>query len=322
MNLSKSETRTDRLESALFRGHALSLQNPKYLEAVYLVTEALLERDLADGDLTAKALGVPTGSAAAVIVARESGVLAGMEELALHLRTRGIQVHLGKADGDWFASGDPLAYLEGERANLLALERVGLNLVQRLSGIATAARTLQASIQEMGSSARIVGTRKTPWGLVDKRALHLAGCGTHRLNLADAILIKNNHLTLLANREEEAVVPAIEKAWEHRRDSAFIEVEVRTKDAARQAARTFCRLEEADEGYPCLLMLDNMHPMEVTEVLEMLWRERLWESTLVEASGGITEPAVARYAASGVDAISIGALTHSVRALDLCQRWC
>jgi nicotinate-nucleotide pyrophosphorylase (carboxylating) len=157
--------------------------------------------------------------------------------------------------------------------------------------------------------------------LLDKRALHLGSGGTHRLGLGDAIVIKNNHLALLAGSEEEAAPLAIEKAWRFRGESAFIEVEVRGEAAARAGATTFRRLQEsASEEYPCLLMLDNMNPDPIRSILGMLQREGLWEHTLVEASGGISEANIEAYAACGVDAISIGALTHSARALDLCQR--
>jgi nicotinate-nucleotide pyrophosphorylase (carboxylating) len=190
-----------------------------------------------------------------------------------------------------------------------------------MSGIATASRCLQERARRSSSATRIVGTRKTPWGLLDKRALHLGNGGTHRLGLGDAIVIKNNHLALIAGREEDGVPIAIEKAWRLRAESAFIEIEVRGEAAARAAAQTFRRLqEEAPEQYPCLLMLDNMVPDEIGVILDMLRREDLWDHTLIEASGGISEANVDAYAACGVDAISVGALTHSARALDICQR--
>jgi len=200
-------------------------------------------------------------------------------------------------------------------------QRVGLNLVQRMSGIATAVRRLQEHLHRRSPATRIVGTRKTPWGLLDKRALHLGNGGTHRLGLGDAIVVKNNHLALLAAREEEAAPLAIRKAWQFRAGSAFIEVEVRGEDAARVAAQTFRFLQdEATEEYPCLLMLDNMTPDRISSILGMLRREGPWDHILVEASGGISDSHLEAYAACGVDAISIGALTHSVRALDICQR--
>jgi len=230
-------------------------------------------------------------------------------------------VRAAKKDGDVFERGDTLLRLEGERNNLLSLERVGLNIVQRMSGIATLTRCLGERVRGRSPSTRVVATRKTLWGLLDKRAVHLGGGGTHRIGLSDAILIKNNHLALLASREEEAAPLGIERAWNFRKDAAFIEVEVTGEAAALAAAETFRRMqEESSERYPCLLMLDNMMPKEIRSILDGLRKKALWDYILTEASGGISEQNVEAYADSGVDAISMGALTHSARALDLCQR--
>ncbi len=313
-------TREERIERALFRGGSLTLENPAYCRAVRIFTDVLMKMDTASEDLTAKALGLRERHASAAILAREGGVAAGLAEFAFILRASGLEVEFKKQDGDAIRPGDTLLTAEGDESKLLALERVGLNLLQRMSGIATTSRCLQERLNRKSLSTRIVGTRKTPWGLLDKRALHLGNGGTHRLGLGDAIVVKNNHLALLASREEDAAPVAIEKAWRHRGESAFIEVEVRGEAAARAAAATFRRLRtEGAEEYPCLLMLDNMVPEKISAILEMLRRENLWNDTLVEASGGISEANVEAYAACGVDAISIGALTHSARALDICQ---
>jgi nicotinate-nucleotide pyrophosphorylase (carboxylating) len=167
----------------------------------------------------------------------------------------------------------------------------------------------------------VVGTRKTPWGLLDKRALHLGGGGTHRLGLGDAILVKNNHLALLAAREEEAAPIAIQRAWKLRDEAVFIEVEVRSKNGAVAAAKEFRRLREKDStACPCWLLLDNTPPSAIRDVLQTLRAEHLLEHVLIEASGNITEENIEEYAESGVDAASSGALTHSARALDLSQK--
>lgn len=284
-------------------------------------TESLVHPDLAPRDLTVAALGLRGGHAEAAILARDGGVVAGLAELAFLLQSHGIVVAFEKKDGDAVRPGDLLLRAEGDEIQLLALERVGLNLIQRMSGIATASRCLQERASRQCPATRIVGTRKTPWGLLDKRALHLGNGGTHRLGLGDAIVVKNNHLALLAPREEDAAPIAIEKAWGFRKDSAFIEVEVRGEAATRAAANTFRRLQaECAEEYPCLLMLDNMTPDQIGAILDVLRREDLWDHVLIEASGGISESSVEAHAARGVDAISIGALTHSARALDICQR--
>lgn len=316
-----SLTREQRTEKALFRGAGLTLDHPEYHDAVRAFTQALLRADLAPRDLTVAALGITGRHAQAAILARDGGVVAGLAELAFLLEAHGVAATFGKRDGDAIRPGDLLLRAEGDEIKILALERVGLNLIQRMSGITTAIRCLQERAKRQCPATRIVGTRKTPWGLLDKRALHLGNGGTHRLGLGDAIVVKNNHLALLAAREDEAAPIAIEKAWAFRKDSAFIEVEVRGEAAARAAAHTFCRLQEdAAEEYPCLLMLDNMTPDQIGAILDMLRRENLWDDVLIEASGGISESSVEAYAARGVDAISIGALTHSARALDICQR--
>jgi nicotinate-nucleotide pyrophosphorylase (carboxylating) len=314
-------TRAERIERALFRGSSLTLENLEYSRAVRTFVNVLVTGDISPEDLTARALGMNDPPALAAIVAREGGVAAGLAEFAFLLRSHGVKVRFEKQDGATIAPDDTLLYVDGDESKLLALERVGLNLLQRMSGIATSARCMQERASRKSSRTRIVGTRKTPWGMLDKRALHLGNGGTHRLGLGDAILIKNNHLALLARREEDAAPIAIEKAWKHRKDAAFIEVEVRDEPAARAAAETFRRLrEDTAEEYPCLLMLDNMPADKIGTILGMLQRENLWDDTLIEASGGITEANVEAYAALGVDAISVGALTHSAKALDICQR--
>lgn len=319
--------RSQRLERALFRGASLTLENRTYRESITSFLKLLLRADLAQDDLvpkdlTVEALGIKTKKATAAIVAREDGVAAGIEEVLLLLREYRVEATLEKVDGDAIRAGDVLLRVEGDETALLSLERVALNVLQRMSGIATAARRLQERASRISPETHIVGTRKTLWGLLDKRALHLGNGGTHRLGLGDAVLVKNNHLALLAAREEEAVRTAIERAWKLREESAFIEVEVRSEEAALEAARTFLRLQQEAEAreYPCLVMLDNMAPAEIRRVLESLRPEGLWESTLIEASGGVTEQNLEEYARTGVDAISIGALTHSARALDISQR--
>jgi nicotinate-nucleotide pyrophosphorylase (carboxylating) len=319
MEAQMTATREQQVERALFQGAQLTLENAAYRHALQSLGDALLAGDRDTADLTVRALGISDRHSSAAIATRQAGIVAGLQEFGALLESSGLTVSFHKRDGEVIRPGDMLVRIEGPESRLLALERIGLNLLQRMCGIATAGEYLQERARKH-SAARIVGTRKTPWGLLDKRALHVGGCGTHRLSLGDAILIKNNHLALLASREEEAAPLAIERAWKFRTESSFIEVEVRGEPAARAAASSFRRLRESSqEDYPCLLMLDNLAPAAITAILEMLRSEGLWEHVLVEASGGVSEATVESYAATGVDAISIGALTHSARALDLGQ---
>ncbi|HWG57752.1 MAG TPA: carboxylating nicotinate-nucleotide diphosphorylase [Candidatus Acidoferrales bacterium] len=314
-------SRGQRLERALFRGAALSIENPAYVRAVRTFIQELLLADLSPRDLTVDALRLGGTRASARIIARETGIVAGLQECALLMRENQVNVEYAKQDGDAIAAGEALLRLEGDRGNLLSLERVALNVIQRMSGIASTTRRLGDRVRSINPGTRVVGTRKTPWGLLDKRALHAGGAGTHRIGLGDAILIKNNHLALLANSEDQAARAAIEQAWNSRNVAAFIEVEVRTNRGAIAAAETYRNLRERDgaSDYPCLLMLDNMDPSRLREAVHELQRAKLWDSVLIEASGGISEVNIEAYAATGVDAISVGALTHSPRALDVSE---
>jgi nicotinate-nucleotide pyrophosphorylase (carboxylating) len=320
--------RQQRLERAMFRGAQLTIENPAYARFVQGLVETLLEADLAPRDATVTALGIANRKAEANVIAREPGVAAGLEEYAFVLRNHGLKVTLKKEDGDVFETGDILARAEGTQKKILSLERVGLNVLQRMCGIATTTQRLQERARRRCSATRILGTRKTPWGLMDKRAIHLGGGGTHRLGLGDGIVIKNNHLALLARSEEQAVPLALVKAWKSRRGAAFIEVEVRGEEAALAAGHTFKRLQaeaatssiRKSHACPCLVMLDNMLPEDARNIIVTMRKQKVWDAALIEVSGGISETNLELYADVEVDAISIGKLTHSARALDLSQR--
>ena len=316
--------RQERLKRAFFRGDCLHLGNHEYLRSVRALLNELLGSDVGLGDLTATVLQLSDQHATAKILAKESGVVAGVAEFCWLLMRDDLEVRVRKNDGETINAGDVVLEIEGRRGDLLAHERVGLNLLQRLSGIASATRRFQELLHRRNPEAHVVATRKTPWGLLDKRAVHLGGGGTHRLGLWDAILVKNNHLALLANREEDAVRIAVERAWPARQSAAFIEVEVRSEPGAMAAAQAFRRVQESSQeangDCPCLLMLDNMPPARIAAIIADLRARNLFDHILTEASGNISESNLEEYAASGVDAVSMGALTHSGRALDLCER--
>ena len=316
--------RQERLKRAFFRGDCLHLGNHEYLRSVRALLNELLGSDVGLGDLTATVLQLSDQHATAKILAKESGVVAGVAEFCWLLMRDDLEVRVRKNDGETINAGDVVLEIEGRRGDLLAHERVGLNLLQRLSGIASATRRFQELLHRHNPEAHVVATRKTPWGLLDKRAVHLGGGGTHRLGLWDAILVKNNHLALLANREEDAVRIAVERAWPARQSAAFIEVEVRSEPGAMAAAQAFRRVQESSQeangDCPCLLLLDNMPPARIAAIIADLRAQNLFDHILTEASGNISESNLEEYAASGVDAVSMGALTHSARALDLCER--
>jgi nicotinate-nucleotide pyrophosphorylase (carboxylating) len=332
-------SRTEQLKRALFRGDSLHLENPLYAECLRAIAGELLRSDIGAGDLTAQSLELTDEHATGEVIAKATGVVAGIAEMSWLLRRSNIAVQTKKKDGDSLEYGETVLELEGKRSDLLAHERVGLNLLQRMSGIATMTQKYQTQVQEQSPTAYVVGTRKTPWGLLDKRALHLGGGGTHRLGLWDAILVKNNHLALLADREDEAARIAAQRAWQRRGTAAFIEIEVRSERSAVAAAQMFGELQHRErtsngttngtangsidaalDNCPCLLLLDNMTAQQVNHVVEKLRVEDLLQYVLIEVSGAILATNLDAYANCGADAISIGALTHSAQALDLSQK--
>jgi nicotinate-nucleotide pyrophosphorylase (carboxylating) len=312
--------RQDLIRRAFFRGDQLTLNNPEYLGFLIQFCELLRTADKESKDLSANALGLPSGQSAARIIAKEAGVVAGLAEFQWLYNRAGLDIRLLKQDGEEVLSGEIVGEIQGNSGALLSLERVGLNLLQRMSGISTATRRLQQIVRQRSDSTFVIGTRKVQWGPLDKRALHLGGGGTHRLSLADAIMIKNNHLRLFGSTEQEAVPKALERVWQHRLSAAFIEVEVRSPETAVTAAGAFQRLmKEEAQPLPCVVMFDNFSVRAAEEAVRTLQQEGLWNSVLTEASGRVTESTIGDYAATGVDVISVGALTHSVKALDLSQ---
>lgn len=285
-------------------------------------TEELARADVGHADLTVEALlSEKAGRGEARVLAVVPGVVAGLQEIRWFYTQRGLRVETKKADGEAIKPGDEILLVEGDQRTLLSVERVGLNLLQRMSGIATATLHLQGRAHRQSPGTFVVATRKTPWGLLDKRAVHLGGGGTHRLGLWDAILIKTNHLKLLGASEEAAIPLALKRAWTVRRGAAFLEVEATGINGALAAARVFRELQQAQaDAPPCLIMLDNVAPEEIARVIKALQDHGLYDEALIEASGQISEATIEAYAATKVDAISIGAITHSAQALDLRQR--
>ena len=266
------------------------------IEAV--VTMALAE-DAPYGDVTSQTLIPATTTATAELVAREPGVLAGAEvfEVAMTTLDSDVKVTLLAADGDRFDTGQVLARVEGPARAVLQAERVALNLVQRMSGIATqTARYVEAVA---GAKARVVDTRKTTPGLraLERHAVRCGGGHNHRYSLSDAVMAKDNHLAVVGDIGE-----AILRARAELPHTMHIEVEIDRLD----------QLDTVLEAEPDTIMLDNFSVEDLVEGVR-----RIGGRAIVEASGGITLDTIGAIARTGVDVISVGALTHSVRALDL-----
>jgi nicotinate-nucleotide pyrophosphorylase (carboxylating) len=265
-----------------------------------LLRTALLE-DLAHGhDLTTDAIVPFETEATARIVARQAGVIAGLEAamLTFELLSRGsIHHETFIDDGDRVAPGDAVAELRGSARVLLTGERTMLNVLCRLSGIATATRELVDAVA--GTRAKVVDTRKTTPGLraLEKYAVRCGGGGNHRFGLDDAVLIKDNHLTIAGS-----IHAAVERVRAQAGHMVKIEIEVDTIEQLREA------LDEPIDA----VLLDNMTPDLLQEAVRIVAGR-----VLTEASGGIRPETIRAVAESGVDLISVGYLTHGAQSLDL-----
>ena len=268
----------------------------------HLIEEALLE-DLGAGDITTDAIVLPELQGRGEILAKESGILAGLEycPLVFSIVDPDVMFHSLMEDGSLIVPGQIIARIEGAVASILKAERTALNLLQRMSGIATLTRRFVDAVA--GTRAKITDTRKTAPCLrvLDKRAVQIGGGVNHRFGLDDMVLIKNNHIAVAGG-----VGAAIEKCMSYlrqRRFSVRVEIEV----------RNMAELEEArkHDGIH-RIMLDNFS-------IDNMWKavEFINHVVEVEASGNVTLENVRAIADTGVDFISIGALTHSPKALDV-----
>lgn len=267
------------------------------------VVEAALREDLGWGDVTSESLIPADLAAEAVMVARGDGVVAGLPVAreAFHAVDPRLDVELLASDGETVGAGRPLLRVAGRARAILSAERVALNFVQRLSGIATLTARYVAAVA--GTGARIVDTRKTTPGLraLEKYAVRCGGGHNHRFHLGDALLLKDNHRMALA-AAGVSLIEAVRRARAALPHTVTIEIELDSLD----------QLEETLAAEPDTILLDNMPPETMAEAVR-----RIGGRARTEASGGITLETVRRAAEAGVDLISVGALTHSAPAFDV-----
>ncbi len=255
--------------------------------------------DIGDGDLSSEYIFSPKEQGTFSFYAKESGIFCGAPiiEHGFHVLDRSIKVNLPKKDGEAAEAGDVIAIIDGPLQKLLMGERVILNLIQRMSAIATAAHL---AVQEIaGTHTKICDTRKTIPGLrmLDKYAVRIGGAFNHRNGLYDAIMLKDNHIAFAGS-----LTNAIQAAREKVGHTVKIEVEIETKK----------QLDEAILAGADIIMFDNRSPEEIRA-----WLPAVPSSITTEASGGITLENIRAYAQTGIQWISLGSLTHSVKAFDI-----
>lgn len=293
--------------------HLLKMTNSRYKSMVFSFFDWLLESDNAQNDKTNQLFDerqIKTG-----IRANQDIIIAGMEEVESYLsKFPGIVFKKFANDGDKIKARNQIAYISGSSRIILSFERTIVNIFQRMSGIAK--ETVKES--KLIAPVQIAATRKTPWMLMDKKAVAVGGGLTHRLNLSDGILIKNNHLKVLKKAydlpdEKAAVNLALENTLSVFHDE-FIEIEVNTEDGANDAFNLFSNNDGGNNG---IIMFDNWEPRMVKDIVENLMKKDKKAEVLFEASGNINESNLEEWAKTGVDVISSGALTHSCKASDL-----
>ncbi|ASS73812.1 nicotinate-nucleotide diphosphorylase (carboxylating) [Tumebacillus algifaecis] len=260
---------------------------------------AALEEDIGSGDITTNSIVSRDKAGHGTLLAKEPGVIAGLDvaEVAFKLVDPTLEIKRLVADGDAVAKGTPLMEVFGSARSILIAERVALNFLQRMSGIAT--RTSKFVELVRYYNAKIVDTRKTTPGLraLEKYAVVIGGGRNHRFGLFDAVLIKDNHIEI-AGGVKQAIMAARHQIPHTMR----VEVEVESLE----------QIDEALEVKADIIMLDNMTFETMREAVE-----KIAGRALIEASGGVTEETIVDIAKTGVDYISIGALTHSIKSLDI-----
>jgi nicotinate-nucleotide pyrophosphorylase (carboxylating) len=260
--------------------------------------DKFLAEDIGSGDFTSAAL-ISDEKARAVITVKQSCVVAGLEEAKNVFEKLGLAVTFLGSDGDAVEKKQNVMQIEGSARSILSGERLALNFLMRMSGIATTTHIIVESCKKINPQIKIAGTRKTTPGFryYEKKAIILGGGEPHRWNLSDEILIKDNHLTIVKSVEK-----AVKLAKERNPDKN-VEVEVETIGEAMEAVSA-----DAD-----VIMLDNFTPRDANAVYEKIKNKN--PETIVEVSGGITKETAADYA-NCADIISLGSLTHSVQARD------
>ena len=270
--------------------------------------ETFLEEDYGRGDVTTDVVILEGQTATADIIAKEDCVVAGLAEVLFLIKQKGLKVEQKVSDGTRVSNGTIAAKVSGDARKMLALERVSLNIISHLSGIATTTAKAVSITERAGTGVRIAATRKTTPGLrlLEKKAVELGGGDPHRADLQDMVLIKNNHIALVGSVKKAVLLAKKKVSF-----SKKIEIEVSSVEDAVEAAKA-----GAD-----IIMLDNMRPAEVRNAVSELKKQKLREKVEVEASGGVNFDNLADYAKSGADIISMGMITHSAKSTDFSMRF-
>ena len=295
------------------RGNILNLGNKEYYSYIKNLISSQLMEDIDEGDITTNALINNNKKIKASIISNQSGIVAGIEES--RLLTKNEKIKIIKNDGSRVKNNDAILEIYGNARRIMGYERTLLNILQRMSGIATLTYNTKKLVK---GKCFIAATRKTLPHLIDKKAVSVSSAFTHRLNLNDFILIKDNHLAILNNNIKEAL-----RLTAKSKKSKYIEIEVKNRKEALEAAKTIYNLKS---NKLFAILFDNMKSLEIKNTIKKINNinnnkknhgEKLKNKLLFEASGNINQENIVEYSKTGIDIISLGFLTHSAKAFDM-----
>ena len=289
----------------------LTVKNETYAETCLQLFDFQTKSDLIKNDITSKIIAGKYKDSKASVIAKQTGIVAGIEEVVYLVKKRtNLKIKIISKDGIPIKEKDLLVELSGNPLEILSFERVILNILQRMSGIATATNSL---IIKNNLKTSLSSTRKTLWGLLDKKAVFIGGGLTHRLSLSDEILIKDNHIDIMAKNLNLTRLESLKKILTLIKNSQIkrpFEIEVKTEKEAYFLNNFY---QTINISAPLIIMLDNFEPNIAARTIKTVNTP----SVIFELSGGINENNVKDYDRVGADVISVGALTNSSKALDI-----
>ncbi len=293
----------------------LTVKNKTYAETCFQIFDFQIKNDLIENDITSKIISGKYKSTKVAIISKEKGIIAGIEEVIFLIENKtGLKVETKADDGAPIKEKDLFLEISGNPIQILKFERTILNILQRMSGIATQTNSL---ITKNNLTTPIAATRKTLWGLLDKKAVFIGGGFTHRLFLSDEILIKNNHIDLFAKKNRISRLESIGAILDQIK-TGFVkkpfEIEVETEKEAYFLSNFY---QKANISAPLIIMLDNFKPSVAAKTIKTIRGQKGSKNIFFELSGGINDINIKKFDQAGADVISLGASTHSSKALDI-----
>jgi len=297
------------------KGPLLTVKKKFYAETCRQLFDFQIKQDLIENDITSKIISGKYLKTKAQIISKQNGVIAGIEEVIYLINERThLKVKQITKDGTKIIDKDLLLEMTGNPLEILKYERTILNILQRMSGIATLTNSL---ITKNHLRTPLAATRKTLWGLMDKKAVFIGGGLTHRLSLSDEILIKDNHIDLWVKKSRVSRSESLKMILDFIKKSQVkkpFEIEVETEKEAYFLNNYY---QKSNIPGPLIIMLDNFEPSTAKKTIETIRNQKGTPKIIFELSGGINEYNIKDYDQVGADVISLGALTHSSRALNI-----